>query len=879
MKKIIKNLIMLMLVIGSVLSMIFFSGCNKTENVYSENEEVFNYKAFSKKDILSKNSIYSVSYPGVSKKETTGKALWDEKTVKNDSEADFLTVHYNSDENLKDFVEDHFYIDMAINNSGVVSGAMISFVSEYNRPQEVEFFGSLDGNTYEFICEASNPEDNDYVFGANFKDVKYKSIKAVIYTVEDTVYAVDEFQIRGTKGEEALLVSKGKSYSFSKNQTGTFPDNGKILTDGNKNTEDFKNADVNKFDHIVSVVPMLSGMSYGLAEQVIDLEKTQNITAVNVLVSTGTYIGSNLPEYITFFVSEDGTKYEEIGKSYIQYVYGNETESCNSYYTYDYYTKKARYVKIQYKSDVEISLDSVWIYGYSKEVVKEASETAALKTAAQEENRLALYNIASHGKITVDSNEADVLNDGKAGNSNKEDNFYLADVSNKSEILFTGEKIYQEICGIQLEILDEGTEPTIEVLVSENGDDYKVIGEVPYNIIAAGKRYYMAEFEKTKAQYVKLIVKGEGSIKIGELAIFNSKVHRPTIKGGFVQITPASSPSGYTSWYSRSQWDKQFALMKRCQMEYVIVQYGALRDTMLSLYPSPSDVNFSYMGDNTQDIIKDIMEAADKAGIKVYLGGVADLKFQGTMLKMSESESAKWTEEQIEYSKNIFNDLYKRYGSYKSFAGFYLADETCDTWMAQQNGRGWKEARDLYYGQSEIIRAISPDIKIMISPAIWRGNDAEDFAKDIVNMLKDGPMGKPVVDIVAAQDCLGRQPMTNAIYSEFEKRIDAISAALREIGVEFWNDTEIFRKTLKTKHIDEIIESLVIENKNTSTSIVFDILHYFDHQKGGYDNIRDFENDYVAREYIRFLDDYKNNIKITQKISEKNYTDNLEGIK
>ena len=258
-----------------------------------------------------------------------------------------------------------------------------------------------------------------------------------------------------------------------------------------------------------------------------------------------------------------------------------------------------------------------------------------------------MYNIASHGKITVDLKETDILNDGKAGNSNKEDNFLTVDISNKSEILFTGEKIYQEICGIQLEILDEGTEPTIEVLVSENGDDYKVIGEVPYNIIAAGKRYYMAEFEKTKAQFVKLIIKGDGSVKIGELAIFNSKVHSPTIKGGFVQITPASSPSGYTSWYSRSQWDKQFALMKRCQMEYVIVQYGALRDTMLSLYPSPSDVNFSYMGDSTQDIIKDIMEAADKAGLKVYLGGVADLKFQGTMLKMSESESEKWTNEQI----------------------------------------------------------------------------------------------------------------------------------------------------------------------------------------------------------------------------------------
>lgn len=872
MKNKIKRLISLMLVISIMLSMTYLSGCDKMGQTIEVNQGVFEKNNFLEKDILSENGMYFVSYPGPYLKETTGYALCDGKTVKEDAKADFLTVYYDTDPNLKDFVEDHFYIDMAINNSGKISGAMISFISNYNRPQKVEFFGSLDGNTYEFIAEGVNPKDEEFVFGANFEEVEYKSIKAVVYTVDRTEYGIDEFQVRGTKGEEATLISKDKKYKFLKNSPGAFPDDGKILTDGNTNTDDFKNADENKFDHIVSLFPDLAGQSFGLSEQIIDLEKVQNVSAIKVVIATGMYKGDGVPEYVTFFASEDGTKYEEIGKSYIKYIYGEDSEKNNLYYSYSYHTKKARYIKIQYKSDVEIAIDSVCVYGYEQDDVKKVSQPVVKSDANKrvaEEKALSSYNIASYGKFTVNNEPCDVLNDGKAGNSPKANNFYTVDTTNTSEILFSGEKIYQEICGIQVEILDEGIEPTIEVFVSENGKDYRDIGKVSYNVKAAGKIYYMAEFEKNKAQYVKLLIKGEGTVKIGEIAIFNSKVHSPTIKGGFVQITPSDSPLGYASWYSKSQWDRQFALLKRCQMEYVIVQYGALRDTMLSLYPSPSDASFAYKGDNTQDIIKDIMEAADKVGIKVYLGGVADLSFQGAMLNMSKKDSKEWTEKQIEYSKSVFNDLYKRYGSYKSFGGFYLADETCDNWMASQKGRGYKEARELYYGQSEIIRGISPDIKIMISPAIWRGTKPSVFAEDIVNMLKDGPMGKPVVDIVAAQDCLGREPMTNYIYSEYERRADAISEALRSIGIEFWNDTEIFREGGGTKNIDEIKESLIIENKNTSNSIVFDLLHYFDHQKGGFDNIRDFENDYVAREYIRYLDNYNKNIKITQKVSKK----------
>lgn len=873
MKNKIKRLISLMLVMSIILSMTYLSGCDKDEQTSENVENGFSKDDFLEKDILSESGMYFVSYPGPSIKETTGYALCDGKTVAEDKNADFLTVRYNKNDELHDFVEDHFYIDMAINNSGKISGAMISFIKDYNRPQKVEFFGSLDGNTYEFICEGINPKDDEFKFGANFDEAQYKSIKAVVYTTDDTEYGIDEFQVRGTKGEEATLVSLDKKYKFSKNLLGTFADSGKILTDGKTNTDDFKQVDENKFDHLVSLYPDLAGQSFGLSEQIIDLEKTQNISAIKTVIATGTFKGIVVPEYITFFTSEDGVKYDEIGKSYVKYIYGKGEENNNLYYSYNYHTKKARYIKIQYRTDAEIAIDSVSVYGYEKENVKKIAQPVLLKDAngrVAEEKALSSYNIASYGKFTVNKEPADILNDGKAGNSKKANNFYSVDTNQTSEILFSGEKIYQEICGIQVEILDEGIEPTIEVLVSENGKDYRKIGKVSYSVKAAGKIYYMAEFEKNKAQYVKLLMKGDGVVKIGEVVIFNSKIHSPTIKGGFVQITPSDSPLGYSTWYSKSQWERQFALLKRCQMEYVVVQYGALRDTMLSLYPGPSDSAFSYRGDATQDMIKDIMEAADKAGLKVYLGGVADLTFQGAMLKMSKQDSKKWTDEQIEYSRIVFNDLYKRYGSFKSFGGFYLADETCDNWMADQKGRGFKEARDLYYGQAEIIRGISPDIKIMISPAIWRGTKPAKFAEDIVNMLKDGPMGKPVVDIVAAQDCLGRAKMNNNIYSDYEERTDAISQALRGIGIEFWNDTEIFRPSGKTKHINEIKESLIIENKNTANSIVFDLLHYFDHQKGNFNNIRDFENDYVAREYIRYLDNYNKNIKITQKVSKKN---------
>lgn len=183
--------------------------------------------------------------------------------------------------------------------------------------------------------------------------------------------------------------------------------------------------------------------------------------------------------------------------------------------------------------------------------------------------------------------------------------------------------------------------------------------------------------------------------------------------------------------------------------------------------------------------------------------------------------------------------------------------------MKWKNGTGYKDARSLYERESNYIRSLNPDIKIMISPAIWRGSSPSQFAKEICEMLKDGAAGKPVVDIVAAQDCLGREKMTDKIYNEYEKYIDEASRALRGIGIEFWNDTEIFRPDYSSpKVFNEIRDSINLEMKQTNRSIVFDIFHYFDPRRGSYDEVSSITRDYVAREYIKFYENYKNTIKI-----------------
>ena len=106
------------------------------------------------------------------------------------------------------------------------------------------------------------------------------------------------------------------------------------------------------------------------------------------------------------------------------------------------------------------------------------------------------------------------------------------------------------------------------------------------------------------------------------------------------------------------------------------------------------------------------------------------------------------------------------------------------------------------------------------------------------------------------QDCLGREPtliVPDAVYAKFEEYLIAISSVVRSVNAEFFNDAEIFDVGYKGKRFDEIINSLNLEYKYTTGTIVYDLPHYFSSQgRGSFDSYFYFDFDLIVAQYIKY---------------------------
>ena len=150
----------------------------------------------------------------------------------------------------------------------------------------------------------------------------------------------------------------------------------------------------------------------------------------------------------------------------------------------------------------------------------------------------------------------------------------------------------------------------------------------------------------------------------------------------------------------------------------------------------------------------------------------------------------------------------------------------------------------------------------MIAPAIWRGSVPADGADALYRMIAPASEGeRPVVDIVAAQDCLGREAtlyVTPEVYESYEGFVDEWAKAVRRAGADFWHDAEVFEVTYTSKRMDCIRESLAIEAKTSANIIVFDIPHYFtSYAMGGVNDEFVYYKRLIMREYVRYYSQWR----------------------
>jgi len=835
------------------------------------------YEDFLKLETITADSIYGFSMPGISEdfQDVSGRTLADGGYSADPTSPQGLVGVHLIPQEAYTRTGAHFFVQMDLRSFCRVNGVTASFVKtpEGAFPDRVEFYGSEDGYSFHLLGEGEKLSEVDgaQLYGVLKQEARtMKLIKTVVFAKEDATVCLDEIDVRGHYGSRPLIVSSDASYALEDIR---FEENiGNLILDGRDTGLDFsKSLEENDLSRFMQIDPTIVNSQMRWA-QILDLQKVCNVNEILVRMGNFEAIDKGLPYGLEIYISEDGQTYEQYGMAYEYQTFGSVGIPLSHLRLAKPYTTKARYVRINFIGSETNMLDAVTVYGSEEEI--------AAPVLQPSDEIIPYTNVAINKPAAVNGKVVQEMTNGRYGQFDKVAMEWAKFDIAKEEALTIDidlQESFKEICGISMEIRNQANyTPAIEVQTSVDGNKYTSQGTVQDCHLVTGKQIYRGVFDKTEARYVRLVVKDIlEKIYISEIQVYNQTVHAPFIRGGWLALPIDDFKNGFYLFnkYTQNDWENLFYSMRAGGMDYAIIGQIANAETRTTLYPNPTVSDYEYFGTGDKayaapDQLSAMLTAADKAGMKLFMGSHIDISMLFTKyFDLNQEDRDDFMEEYIEDGNALYEEVITRYGHHKSFYGYYLSDETCDEWMRFENGQGALEARKRYFGQAELLRKLSPDKKIIIAPAIWRTLDyqaePEEFVENLTAMLKDGPGGKPVVDIVAFQDCLGRQEVSTKMYGKLEESLSQAAAAVRAMGMEAWNDTEIFNpKFTGSKRFDEIIDSLTVEMKESNTSLVFDIIHYTNAYIGNLTEVRLFETDYIMREYSKHYDTYYDRIQM-----------------
>ena len=235
----------------------------------------------------------------------------------------------------------------------------------------------------------------------------------------------------------------------------------------------------------------------------------------------------------------------------------------------------------------------------------------------------------------------------------------------------------------------------------------------------------------------------------------------------FIQLAPDYASKDADSW------EASFRDLLSVGINEMIVQY-AITDNGISWY---SDTRVPWASVR-EPIIDNIIAGAEKCGFNVVLGS-----YGGGYGESNDALIAK--------SKEVIDDIFRRFGSSSAFSGWYIAQEFYDsTWE-----RDWlknDKQRDALADYNETIASYCKSKKnapVMIAPALWRGMPAKMSGEWFDKVFARTPS----VDILYLQDCGGRGgPEVTCPIVDLPNWYKYIKEACDKNGVKFGVDLESF---------------------------------------------------------------------------------------
>ena len=269
------------------------------------------------------------------------------------------------------------------------------------------------------------------------------------------------------------------------------------------------------------------------------------------------------------------------------------------------------------------------------------------------------------------------------------------------------------------------------------------------------------------------------------------------ITGTFLDEITVDIPS--QNW-GPDEWSADFDAMRAIGIDTVIIIRGGLgRKT---LFPS------RVIGTSpTEDLAQFFLDQSAARNMNLYFGNYDSWEW---------ARKGAWKEE-ITLNRRFMKEIWERYGSHPSFAGWYLTHETSHRRLC---------FRELYRELSEYAKTLAPDKPVLISPyyptrKIYGGKALPPgrFADSWRQLLH----GTTTIDYAAFQD-------GTATLEELDAYLGQAKVVMDELGIQLWNNVETFTRDMPIRFppIDfrELREKLLVAARHATKNITFEFSHF-----------------------------------------------------
>lgn len=288
------------------------------------------------------------------------------------------------------------------------------------------------------------------------------------------------------------------------------------------------------------------------------------------------------------------------------------------------------------------------------------------------------------------------------------------------------------------------------------------------------------------------------------------------ITGTFIDEISHDIP--HQNWGSK-EWDADFAHMKKMGIDTVILIRCGYRQFLT--YPSKYLIEKHHRFQPPVDLVKLYLELAEKYGMTFYFGTYDSGKYWETGDMRHE----------IDVNLHVIEEVYKTYGHYKSFGGWYLSLEL---------SRKTKGAVDSIAKLGNQCKVVSGGLPVMISPWIDGKKavmaTANQITKDASISLKEHEQEwdeifdgiKNSIDIVAFQD-------GHVGYNDLEDYLRLNKSLADKYGLQSWTNSESFDRDMPIKFLPIKWEKLLFKleaakRAGCEKAITFEFSHFMSPQ-------------------------------------------------